>query len=222
MNNEEVHIPPELAVKLPELRAQHPDLLVVGLFSNAYVIRPLTWREFRSYSQTPVNELSFDQLDEMIALGMLWPDKLADTAPAGIDTSLCSAILTHSAYDNSDSLVEGLNAAREQAKEIERIVVSTICRAFGAYKISDVYNMDFYEMILLYAMAEEHLGIRLGIGDQEDPEPSEHNVDPSSSDGQLMRGHMESQAQSNMTKEQIMSVRERPNFDKDVAGLGRV
>ena len=96
---------------------------------------------------------------------------------AGIPETIAKLILYLSGTTNEfkEYTETLLNAFRQSTNSILAVMRRTICRAFSAYKISDIEAMSFQEMVRVYVDAEKTL-MEQGIIEEElrFAEPEEH------------------------------------------------
>lgn len=150
-------IPPALLRELPRLKQIHPHIYAVKTEGGVFAIRPLTWAEFKTAKEKVYRDLLPEVF--IVGIGLVWPDKIPDKAPAGVIHTLASTIINASGFENPVALNSALaQADYDIANDPNHIMVMAICKAFPAYKPEDLYALPFIDLTLRFKMAEKMLG----------------------------------------------------------------
>jgi len=140
--------------------------------------RALTKKEFGVLSKIQVPELPAlilgplytEPYQQILETAMLWPKPLPDNLLAGSDRLIAEAIITASSWISTDSLVKGLEEAREQASSLESFLQSRIHVAFPMIQPQDVDGMTFTRMMRLVGLSEIMTGVQVDLQPFLDPE----------------------------------------------------
>lgn len=88
--------------------------------------------------------------------------KNIDSLPAGLVSAVVAGILLYSGPQSIDELTLALNIGRNIAAEVLHMLATYICQAFPAYKLEDVYALDYTTFMLRVAQSENKM-IRTGV-----------------------------------------------------------
>lgn len=139
------------------------EFILNNITSSYCLLRPMTRREFNLYSN--IAEVSPDQFfNSVINLCVLYPN-LDDSYKCGIDSFIVNAIKYISGFSSENVLSDGIIEYRQQAQTLEATIVMFICKAFPAYKVSEVEDMTFREQMKLVCMAEKMLNTQIDYGE---------------------------------------------------------
>ena len=213
---------------LPSLRRKYGSVFVTNL-ENGDVIpwKQLTIGEYLEYSlllsggvyaKATIEDEIFKKcvIDEYII------DSL-EMLKAGTVSTVVQDIIDNSGPGSVQDLNTTLNAFRNVASQAIHQTAAFICQAFPAYKLEDVYEMDYGNFILRLAQAEAKL-LQVGILQQpinfHDPdlpeEPMEEDKKPSPMDLYLEYQKQEQEAQS---KDQtIITSMDSRNLESEMSG----
>lgn len=139
------------------------DIYSYEIGEDFYMYRLITKKEYHYYMSAGLDELELQ--DIICNTCILYPEKLdIDDMLAGDVTELAKLIISQSCVDFSDrkTLIE---MYREEMIDLDNEMICIIIKAFPAYKIEDIENMDYPTFYKLYTRAEwllqklEHLDI---------------------------------------------------------------
>lgn len=145
-----------------DLRRYYGDVYA-SVISDSMIIpwRVLTMDEFIGYQQLiALNKYPLPVIQDEIFRKCVVDDyynKSADTLPAGIVGVVVEGIWANSGPSNVHDLTLALNAQRNRAQDVLHQIVSWICQAFPAYKPEDLYAMEYPDLMLRLAQAEDKL-----------------------------------------------------------------
>ena len=122
------------------------------------VFRPLSLKEFREISaMAQVPTIS----DEIISRAVVYPETstLQDVTP-GVYESLATCIVEASGFMSKDAFESAIGPARMKAMEIYSQMALFICKAFPAYKLDEIENLNHTKQMEMVASAEMVMGIQ--------------------------------------------------------------
>lgn len=201
----------EIASIIAEAKLKYNTLYLIdtsyfsGVASSYMVIRPLTRREFNLY--IPLLDKEPDEIiPTILDKCVIYPDKIPDHYLAGIDSSICRAIVNVSGFLKEEDLAKAVIEYRGYAASLEARLTMYICKAFPSISPDQVDNMDFQEIIKLASLAEQMIGNEIPYNDFLNPKkpkkkrkPSERNILPPPKQGQESFQSTQEVTESNIT-----------------------
>ena len=152
---------------LPSLRRQYGSVFVTNL-DNGDIIpwKQLNVGEFLEYSILIENGVyAKATLEDEIFKKCVLDEYVVDSLPAlkaGTVSTVVQDILSNSGPGNISELNSTLNVFRSVASQALHQTAAFICQAFPAYKLEDVYGMDYGDFMLRLAQSESKL-LQLGV-----------------------------------------------------------
>lgn len=148
------------------------------------VFRALTRSEFEdAVSGALVDDLGVkylgslytDRYRELIRSAVISPDllttaELPESWPAACDKILAEAISRVSGWLDVNRLEEGLSEAREYATSLQGFLEGRICATFPGYKLEDMKNLTFAELMKLVGLSEMVTGELIDLRPWTDPQ----------------------------------------------------
>lgn len=187
-------IPANVRSEIPRLRELHGSIYLLDLtefhvnkLTSCAVIRPLTRREFNSFTEDylldPIASTSLLVKKCVLALSHDLHDENWENWLAGLDEYIVTAVSQVSGFSSEDTLAEGIEVSRDNAQSLESVITVFICKAFPKYSPSDVDNMTFEEQMRLASLAEVLIGIPIpyeeffgGKKDKESSQPQRPHI----------------------------------------------
>lgn len=123
--------------------------------------RPLTMGEFIEYDNLIKSKkypLAYieDEIFRKCVLNEVLVKNL-NKLNAGIISAVATNIISYSGPSSIDELNQHLNVNRSFAGEVLHMLVTYVCQAFPAYKLEDVYAMNYMTLMLRVAQSENKL-----------------------------------------------------------------
>lgn len=145
-----------------ELRIEHGNVFASKLPDGLTVPwKPLSVQEYIEYDKLfSISEHPFAYLEDEIFRKCVLDQVLVqqmDKLKAGVVSTVVQGILAYSGPHSVEDLNVALNLARYETQGALHQIVQMICQGFPAYTPEQVYEMDFYTMMLRSAQAEAKL-----------------------------------------------------------------
>ncbi len=156
--------------QLSQYRIDHGDCFLTVLPDGTEIAwAPLSIEQFIEYdnlflSSRYTREVIEDEIFRKCVKDRFFTLSL-DEQKAGTIRTVVENILAHSGPQNPDHYNKTLAQARRIIQDPLHLSVEIISRAFPAYKLEDIYAMDYGTLMLRLAMAEDRL-LRLKLIDQ--------------------------------------------------------
>jgi hypothetical protein len=212
-----------LSALAPELKAKYGSIFLLDIsqfrssieLGSQILLRAMTRSEFNLFSEMflidPVAAVNYVIKNNVY--GLDFPDLYL----AGIDEYICAAISKISGFSSADSLVEGVEYGRANAKTLESAITMYICKAFPSLSPSDVDNMTLNQQMKYVSMAEIMIGQELPYEDFLNPKkpkaskPPRHIMEPPPPDPRFKHSAVNQQAEEThehvvVTKDNIHEV----------------
>ena len=168
-------------MNVARLRRKYGSVFVTSI-TNGQVIpwKPLTLGEFLDYSELFESQKYSratieDEIFRKCVVDNLMVERMSRFT-AGIISTVASDILRNSGPETIPELNMGLGLSRLKARQAIHETVPLIAQAFPAYKLEELYELDYATFLLRLAQAESKL-LRLGILQEsitfEDPQAEE-------------------------------------------------
>jgi len=150
-------LPLELKKAIPFFKEKHRHLFLVPILGNFYVVRALTWGEYKSTVSIGLEPI--DAADRLVKATLLWPEfESLEREPAGIIDTLAASVLQVSGFTEVEGFMKGLEEARNYTQDLEHLVIIAICKAFPSYKPHELLDMSFPDLMEILTMAERMIG----------------------------------------------------------------
>jgi len=149
---------PELII---ELKKEHGEIFQIDFKDQPIIFRALTFKEFEDLAIEEGYTNSTESEDSIVRTALLYPslDDL-DKLGAGLISVLAEEVLDESAFLDTEKARSLLQGHREMMTEAKALAAIFIISAMPAYKIEDLDNKTFSELLYMVAVAEEILGMR--------------------------------------------------------------
>lgn len=152
---------PELII---ELKKQYSEIYEVELGTTRIIFRALTFKEFDELSIAEDYSSSAEAEELIVKCALLHPPYAdLEKLSAGYISALAEEIVVESCFFDVKKAVDKLEEAREKMNEVRSIMKVFILSAMPAYKIEELDDQTFSQLIDKVALAEEILDIDFHI-----------------------------------------------------------
>jgi hypothetical protein len=144
-----------------DLKKRHGEIFQMDFGDQALVFRALTLKEFENLAIEEGHSDSAQSEDNIVQTALLYPSmSVLEKMSAGLISVLAEEIIEESSFLNISKAQEILDSQRKEMNDIKALVPIFIISAMPSYKLEDLENKTFNELLYMVAMAEEILGMR--------------------------------------------------------------
>lgn len=168
-----------------ELKKQHgSDIFSVHIGKKDYAFRPLTYGEYKEYTQLGLSAADLEEI--IVNAAVVYPENIdLDIMLPGNVSALSDEILEYSCFTSLEKTEEKLEASRMAAMHGIEMMKAFIISAMPTYRPEDLDCLTIQKLTVLLATSELILEIKSGIARGEDlklslVDPAKEEVKPKS------------------------------------------